>query len=174
MSNCNLACPIPEPLARFRAYVVNFDFAYIPDSGAPNVQQLMQFRFEDQNPFLARTKAISKIRKINTALDQVIDDPTEKFHQGVSLVLEYEVMHRCSDIAPEIKKLCLLGGEICTCEDLIQRFSAEEWLLDVMDYSFACVDPEGYEELEYAEVVDLLFDGLKELDYGICSGNPRC
>jgi hypothetical protein len=164
MSDCKFDCPIPEPLARFRAYVVNFDFEYIPDSGAPNAKQIMQFRFEDQNPFLARTKALSKIRKIKWALDQVIDDPSEKFqYQGLSLWLEYQIGNACNSTAPEIRKLFLLDGEICTCEDLIQRFSAEEWLLDMMDYSFVCVDPESGGELEYAELVDSMFDGLTEI-----------
>ena len=162
MANHSSTCPYKAATTvKFNAYVVEADFEYAPDSGAPNVQHLMQFRYENPNPFLARASAIRKIRKIKLSFDQL----DEKYqYQGVSLWLEYQIGHACSCKVPEIKKLYLLDGEIGTREDLIQRFSGEEFLLDIMDYSFVCVDPEGSGELEYAEVVDSLFDGLKELD----------
>ncbi len=161
MSNQSSSFPYAATTVKFVAYVVEADFEYKPDSGAPNVQHLMQFRYENPNPFLARAKAIRKIRKIKLALDH----PDEKYqYEGISMWLEYSVSPKCRNSKPEIQKLYLLNGEIGTLEDLIQRFSAEEFLLDVMGYSFVCVDPEGCEELDYAKLIDQLFDGIKELD----------
>jgi len=161
MVNHSTTCPYKAATTvKFNAYVVEADFEYAPDSGAPNVQHLMQFRYENPNPFFARAKAIRKIRKIKLAFDQ----PDEKYeYEGISVWLEYSVSTNFRNSKPEIKKLHLLDGENCSREVLFQRFSAEEFLLDVMDYSFVCVDPESSEEFEYAELVDSMFDGLADL-----------
>lgn len=47
---------------------------------------------------------------------------------------------------------------ISTIEDLIQRFSAEEFLLDLMDYSFVSIDFAVEQELDFADLVDLMSD----------------
>lgn len=160
--NHSSTCPYKAATTvKFNAYCVEADFEYASDSGAPNLQHLLQFRYENPNPFLARASAIRKIRKIGLALDQ----PDSKYNfESVSLWMEYSVSPKCRISKPEIKKLYLLNGEIGTREDLLQRFSGEEFLLDVMGYNFVCVDLEGNEEVDFVGVVDLMFDGLRELD----------
>lgn len=165
MPHSRLSCPYAATTVRFKAYVATFDYEHIPDCGAPNIKHLMKFRFEDQNPFLARTKALSKIRKIKWALDQVEDDPNEKFqYQGVKLWMEYQIEQPFINSEPEIRFITLLDGETGTIEDLRQRLSSEEFLLDVLGFSFVSVDIEANDKLEYSQLVDTLFDGLVALE----------
>ncbi len=57
-------------------------------------------------------------------------------YEGIKLWLEYEIRQPRSEIIPEIKKLCLLDGKIGSREVVLQRLFCEEFLLDVMGFSF--------------------------------------
>jgi len=165
MSNHTSTCPYAATSVCFIAYVIEANFEYCPDSGAPAKQHLIHYRFESPNPFSARASAIREIRRIKGLLDQGLHCTDAKYnYEGISLWLEYEISQPCGEILPEIKKLCLLDGDIGTGEVVLQRLSSEEFLLDVMGFSFVRADIDSVDVQDYCELVDGLFDGLVELD----------
>lgn len=165
MSKPNATCPFAATIACFNAYVLKADFEYRSESGAPATQYLYHFRFESPNPFSARARAIREIRRIKGLLDQGLHSTDAKCnYEGISLWLEFQISQPCGEISPETKKLYLLDGEIGTREDVLQRLSSEEFLLDVMGFTFVRSDIGGNNEQNYCELVDELFDGLIELD----------
>jgi hypothetical protein len=167
MTNSCSQYPIPATIVRFRAYVLIAEFECHPSSGVTK-EKLIHNRYESYNPFSARRSAIRDLRRIKTLLDKDMPESESRYnYEGVSLYFEFEVSNKCSNTVPEIKKLYLLNSEIEKREELIQRFSAEEFLLDVMGYSFVCVDLEDGEVLDYAKLIDQLFDGIKELDMNL-------
>lgn len=164
MSNPNPTCPFEAKIIRFNAYVVSADFEYRPDSGAPAKQHLIHSRYESPNPFSARARAIREIRRIKGLLDQGLHSADVKYnYEGISLWLEYEISQPCGEILPEIKKLYLLDGEIDTRDNLLQRLSNEEFLLDAAGFSFVRGIVDGDDGQDYATMVDDLFDGLVEI-----------
>jgi hypothetical protein len=162
-SSCS-SNPIPATIVRFRAYVLIAEFECHPSSGVTK-EKLIHNRYESYNPFSARRRAIRDLRRIKTLLDKDLPNSNIGYnYEGASFYLEYEVSPKCSETAPEIKQHFLLDGIVGSKDELIQRFSSEEFLLDLMDYSFVCVDVDESEELEYAELADLMFDGVVELN----------
>lgn len=53
---------------------------------------------------------------------------------------------------------------MCNRDDILQRLSSEEFLLDVMNYSFACGDIDIKEGIDFSQLVDKLLDGIVELE----------
>lgn len=164
MSNPNPTCPFAATTVRFIAYVVKADFEFRPDSGAPAKQHIIKSRYESPNPFSARANAIREVRRIKSQLDQGLDDSGTKYqYEGIRLWLEYQIEQPCSDTSPEINKLYLLDSEIGTRDDVLQRLSSEEFLLDVMGFTFVRGIFNGKDGQEYSEMVDELLDGLVEI-----------
>lgn len=158
--------PIPANPVRFRAYIVTADFEYRPDSG-DSVQHFVQFRYEnpERNAFSSRAKAIRKARYIKRIMDQgLADSGTTYNYEGIELILEYEIANPCNDDISEVRQLFLLDGEIGDHQSINNAIASEEFVLDMMDYSFVRVDFEQSENLEYFELVNNLFDCMVELD----------
>lgn len=164
MSNPNLTCPFAVTTVCFVAYVVKADFDSCADSSAPVKQHVIHYRFESPNPFSARAGALREVRRIKSKLDRGLVDPDTKYqYQGIRLWLEYQISQPCSDTATEIKRTYLLDGNIGTRDNVLQRLSNEEFLLDVMGFSFVRGISDGDDGQDYSEMVDKLFNGLMEI-----------
>ena len=152
------------PFVQFNAYAVCADFEYRLDPEVPASQHVIQSRFESPNPFSARASAIQEIRRIKSFLDQDKPDPEARYqYEGTRLWMEYQIIHPCSEVAPELRKLYLLDGKIGTVDNLLQRLSSEEFLLDVMGYTFIRGIADTNDGKVYSEMVDDLLNGLVEL-----------
>lgn len=167
MSNNNSTCQYSANPIRFRAYVVTANLEYRPDSG-DSVQHFLQFRYEnpERNAFNSRVKAIRKARYIKRIMDDILaaDSGSTYNYEGVELILEYEIAQLCKNDLSEVRRLYLLDGEIGDRQCIYNAIASEEFVLDMMDYSFVRIDFEQRENLEYSQLVDELFDCLVELD----------
>ena len=165
MKNKCSHCQIPVTIVSFVAYFFSAEFEYQPDSNtSPKVIQ-KYYRYENPNPFIARSNAIQAIRGIKSKLDKglaCLDKPYQ--YESIKLWFEYQVEHPSGISKPEIRKLYLLDGEIGTLEEIQNRLEGEEFMLDKMGFSFARAEIQVDAEMEYSDLVDQLFDGLIGLD----------
>jgi hypothetical protein len=160
-NNCSHQ-PIQATSVSFVAYVFTAEYEYQPDPNTPpKVIQKYRYRYENPNPFIARRSAIQAIRRIKSNLDKGLACSNKPYqYESIKLWLEYQVEHPCENSKPEIRKLCLLDGEIGTFEEIQNRLESEEFLLDKMGFSFVRADIDTEKVLDYSDMVDQLFDGL--------------
>lgn len=165
MTSAHPNCPLfAGPTVRFNAYILKADFEYEPESNRPREHFISRYRYENPDPFLARARAMRKIRMIKDVLEMGSDVPDYRYDfQGLQLTLEYQLKNLYDDQPKVVRKFRFLDGNAATNATILSRLETEAVLLDAMGFQFFRYIVEDDDGREYSVVGDEIDGGLVEL-----------
>jgi len=165
MSAVNPQCPLlTAPTVRFNAYALHTDYWYYPSTDDVAEHIISRYRYENPDPFLARARAMQKIRRIKDAMEKGADVPDYCYDfLGLHLTLEYQLEYPCDEHPTVVKKFVILDGNAATDDAILSRLETEAVLLDAMGFQFFRRIVEGDDGREYSVVGDEAEQGLSAL-----------
>jgi len=140
---------------RFNAYSLHTDYWYYPSTDDVAEHIISRYRYENPDPFLARARAMRKIRRIKDAMEKGVDIPDYRYDfLGLHLTLEYQLEYPCDEQPLVVKKFVILDGNAATTDAILSRLETEAVLLDAMGFAFHRDVVEGDDGREYSVVED--------------------